>query len=411
MPLLLCVTRSVGWAAFGNYNSVLLGERAAGMGGAFTALSDDPSATPFYNPATTILMNGSSLSAAVNVYNKYETEFGPSADFSQATQRLNRGFFRSLPSSSATIIHHKTFAAGLSILVPDYDFFSGQVKGIPDTNSFLNHIDESLWVGGTFSTRLTRRDNVGVSLYYTARNLARSAADRAEVNNGTGAIITNEEKNLTANSIVAIFGYHRKLSPVWSLGVSYRPSSLPIAGDGTYYRSITETSPYSTEVINRGSLRTITKIPAKVGIGFAREIKGQNTFSFDAHIHEGLVYVDFPELPAGAEKVDHRHVINFAVGFEQVVSDWLKARIGYFTNHSSHPMPDAQLSMRQGDFVNMSGFSANVKVTTANNTSFTFGGYYSGGEGFAIQRVRNDFVLVPKSQQVFTMLIATGFTF
>ncbi|MBK7891161.1 MAG: hypothetical protein IPJ84_10045 [Bdellovibrionales bacterium] len=38
-------------AAFGNYNSMLIGENAAGLGGAFTALYKDSSAVTFYNPA------------------------------------------------------------------------------------------------------------------------------------------------------------------------------------------------------------------------------------------------------------------------------------------------------------------------------------------------------------------------
>ena len=42
-------------AAYSNYNSVLIGSQAAGMGGAYTALYQDSSAVAFYNPALQLI--------------------------------------------------------------------------------------------------------------------------------------------------------------------------------------------------------------------------------------------------------------------------------------------------------------------------------------------------------------------
>ncbi len=250
-------------AAYNNFSSVLLGARAAGLSGAYTALSGDAAATPFYNPATSILQEGSSFSGSVHVFNKYETNIGQPGDFQAAPGRLNRGFFRSLPSSSGIILNFKEFALGLSILVPDYDFYSGQVKGDDNTVSSLNFFDESLWVGGTASKKLSSVDSIGLSIYYTARNLSGSVNDRVTNAAATITTITLEEKNLTSNNIVAVIGYHRRLSNEWSAGISYRPPSLQVAGEGSFYRSTTVTSPYSDSVINQGGLKAMTEIPAK----------------------------------------------------------------------------------------------------------------------------------------------------
>lgn len=406
---------SPAFGAYSNYNSVLLGERAAGLGGAFTALAGDTAAIPYYNPATAVLMDASSLSATVNVYNKYDTRIGTTGDLIDASQRVNRGFFRSLPSSSGTILRFPSFAFGLSILVPDYEFFSGQLKNTENTDAFLSLIDESLWVGGTFAVKLTNRDSLGLSLYYTARNLARSVNDRRTLvdasGNATGAVITSEEKNLTANSVVPIFGYHRKLSETWSVGASYRPPSLPIAGEASYNRAVTRTTPYDSQVISRDQMRALTKIPARIGLGVAREVKGKNTLSVDVQINEGLSYRDLPELLEGAEQIDHRQVSNLAIGFEQTLSSWAIVRLGYFTNLSSHPVPDVSTGLRQGDHVDMYGFSANVNIRTEQKTLFTIGGYYNGGSGVTTQIVGESLRLLPKTQRVFTMLVATGFDF
>jgi hypothetical protein len=117
-------------SAFDNYNSVLLGDRAAGMGAAFSALTGDASATPFYNPATTVLSPGSAIASSVTLYSKYDTQLGRSEDLVDATQRVNRGFFRSIPSASSAITHFGSFALGLNIVVPDYDTYSGPIRAL-----------------------------------------------------------------------------------------------------------------------------------------------------------------------------------------------------------------------------------------------------------------------------------------
>jgi hypothetical protein len=379
------------------------------MGGAFTALTDDPAATPFYNPATTVLTSGHSFSSTVNVYNKYVTNIGEGQDFAEAPQRLNRGGFRSLPAASGTILNFKSFAFGLSILVPDYDFYSGQIKGTGDTTAFVNRVDETLWIGTTFSARMTKEDALGLSVYYTARSLSMTSSDRSS--SAGSAVLSNEEKNLTANAVVSIFGYHRKLTPLWSLGVSYRLPSLPVAGEAAYYRSVTTTSPYASDVLNRSNLRAITKIPSKFSLGIAREDKGKNTLSLDLSLYEGISYRDLPELPEGAEQIDHLQTLNIAVGYEQVIREWLSLRLGFFTNRSSHPSPDLNSNLRQGDNIDLKGFSANLSVRTKEGTRFTFGGYYNEGKGNSTQLVGQQLAILPKSQQVFTMLVATGFAF
>lgn len=398
-------------AAFANYNSVLIGERAAGMAGAFSALSKDPAATPFYNPATTALLDGSSLSATVNVYNKFDTNIGETNDASTAPLRINRGFFRSLPASSGTIVKFNSFAIGLSILVPDYDSYSGQIESTEHVNSSLNFVDESLWVGGTMAAKLTPRDRIGLTVYYTARNLSRTASDRITTTDNTAATITLEEKNLTSNAIVPILGYHRALSPSWSFGVSYRAPSLPIAGEASYLKSVTTTSPYSTTLVNYGKLRAVTKIPAKLTLGVAREVPNKNTLSIDVQIYEGLNYQDLPEADVGSDYTEHQQITNLAVGYEQYLRDWLTVRFGYFTNLSSYSAPRSDRSQRQGDHIDMNGFSANFNIQTQKQTSFTFGGYYNGGSGTTTQIVNQNLVVLPKSQQVFTMLVATSFNF
>src|SRR5512142_2455055 len=50
-----------------HYNNLLVGERASGMGGAYTAVSDDATGL-YYNPAGIVYAAGRSVSANVNGY-------------------------------------------------------------------------------------------------------------------------------------------------------------------------------------------------------------------------------------------------------------------------------------------------------------------------------------------------------
>src|SRR5215475_8008571 len=67
-----------------NFRPYLIGARAAGMGGAFTALADDGSG-PYYNPGGIAFAKRSSLSLAASVYGYVSGSeagvLGPGHDF------------------------------------------------------------------------------------------------------------------------------------------------------------------------------------------------------------------------------------------------------------------------------------------------------------------------------------------
>ena len=50
-----------------HYNNILIGDRASGMGGAYTAISDDASGL-FYNPAGIVYVVDRNFSATVNTF-------------------------------------------------------------------------------------------------------------------------------------------------------------------------------------------------------------------------------------------------------------------------------------------------------------------------------------------------------
>lgn len=407
--VILCLFSVQTWAAFGNYNSVLIGEKAAGMGGTGTAILGDPSASSFYNPATLSRMPGRSLSASANLYNKIDTKYGEIDNTIQAAEKINQGSFRSIPSASGSILSYRQFALGLSIIVPDYDYFSGFLKNTSDTKTTLQILDESLWVGGNIAINMDETQSLGLTIYYTSRFYQRTSRDE-KLTTVPGAMISSETVSHTHNSVVYILGYYNQLNPVWGFGLSFRPPSIEVSGVGQVFVSTIETpaqvQPIST---SRENVKAETRIPMKVGLGVSYTPSKAKTLALDVSFYGEESYADI-DSPDVATLIDNRPVLNLSLGYESYINRWLRWRTGIFSNFSSHE--DVTIATgRRGDHIDMWGFSTNLAIFTEDQVAFTLGGYYSGGRGHDVQLVGQTFEKIDKSKQIFSFLVGSAYFF
>jgi long-chain fatty acid transport protein len=392
-------------ADYGNYNSILIGERAAGLGGAYTAFTGDPSGCAYYNPASLARMDGTTLSAAVNAYNKTDAQFGDLDSLESAAMRVNRGSIVPIPASSGTVYSFGNFAAGLSILFPDYDSYTGEIKANSDVTSYMNLKDQSLWVGGSLALNLSEEDAIGLTMYYTSRTFSRSLTD--QLSQAGTVFLTNEEKILSQNSLVYILGYYRQLNTNWTFGTSLRLPSLSVNGQGSFYRSSIDTAGGISPAINHKSISAETRIPSRLNIGLGYTQLGKWAFSTDVNLHGRESYTDLDD-PFGGDRIRHKETWNIALGGEYFVQPWAALRMGLYTNLSSHPEID-EVNQRQGDRLDMWGFSTNVAFFTTGRSTVTLGGYYSGGKGESTQFVGQEIKEIPKSVQIFSFLVGTSF--
>lgn len=395
-------------SGFGNYNSVLIGDMAAGMGGAFTGLTGDPAGCSYYNPATLSRMQGTSLSATANVYHKYDTEYGASQDVTGASGRINRGSFRSIPASAGSVASFGPFAIGLSIIVPSHDFYSGSVKVEGDKDLSLNISDESLWVGGNMAINITENSSVGTTVYYTSRLYDKQLVEYTRKAGATAAQ-TTEEKTFSSNSLIYILGYYYRFDENWSVGFSLRPPSIQVYGRGSYFYSVVDTQASTATQQSRDNIPSESRTPLKFSTGIAYKKSGKYTFSFDASYYGRERYTDVDDSLV-AELVENKEIWNFALGSEIFLKHWLRLRSGIFTNFSSHP-EIKEVPYRRPDHIDMLGFSLNFGVFTSDKVSFTFGGYYTGGTGYTVERLNGEYQKIRKTQQTFAMLIGSAYFF
>ncbi len=401
------------FAAYSNYNSILIGDKAAGMGGTAAAVAGDASSCSWYNPATCALLRGKSFSAAVGIYKKFDTIYGDNADLIKAGLTVNQGFFRPLPSSTGSIVRFKDkfqeWTIALSIVTPEYDTFKGDLANSNNSKTNLSLTDESLWVGPSFSRRISKKESAGISLYYTARSFTKSLSDRTFVSS-TQTKIYQEEKALTQNSVVAVLGYYYQQTEKLSWGASVRLPSYHVAGNATYFENTLD-SGTTVSTKNLSQLGARTKIPARYTLGFSYEEKNSITMAFDMSYFGRENYSDVDSVEAGvAEDITHNGIWNSNFGMEFYFIKNLKMRFGVFTNFSAHPEPDLNKVRGQGDRIDQLGWSSNIAFQQGPIT-YTFGGYYVGGRGKSAQRINQELQIIPKTQQVFTMLVGTSFAF
>lgn len=402
-------------AAWGNYNSILIGDQSAGMGGAATAVADDASGAAWYNPATLAALKGESFSAAVGIYKKFDTRYGSGDDLISSAMRVNQGFFRALPSSTGSVIRPKEipmlkgWTTTLSILVPEFDQYRGEVNKTVNNTSTLAVTDESLWVGASAARAISETEYFGLTVYYTARSMNKTVTDRT-YNGPTDFKIFTEDRAITQNSVVFIFGYLKELTSNWSWGLSVRAPNIHLVGRASYLASTLEAGQAEQPIALTG-LDSKSRIPMRMNLGFAYRDQKRWLVAADLNYHGREQYEDLQvTTPNIAESIEHRELVNFSVGIEYKWSEWLKTRAGVFSNSSSHPSPDPMKVRGQGDHVSQNGFSANAAFRSG-HIEYTFGGYYSGGMGSSVQRADHQYKIVDKSQNIFTMLVGTSYYF
>ncbi|MFN9068975.1 MAG: hypothetical protein ACK5V3_17245, partial [Bdellovibrionales bacterium] len=290
---LFLLLSQIGRAAFSNYNSILVGDLASGLSGAGTAIEGDISSASFYNPALVAAMQGKSFSAAVGLYKKFDTVYNQKEDFLAAPLRINKGYFRSLPSATGQVIDFHGYKIALSIVTPDYDQFSGKVFSEGTRTKNMNFTDESLWFGGSIAKELNESQRVGITFYYTARNLSKQEIER-DVPTASDLSYRSLDKVIKENAVVSILGFHEKINDQWSWGTSIRTTLMAISGKGDLKETLLTASGGSVtlETPETSGINSKFFIPTRFNLGFSYRPSSDWLWSADIHAHEGYKYYD-----------------------------------------------------------------------------------------------------------------------
>lgn len=395
-------------ANFSNTSRTLVGDKAAGMGGAGVALVGDISSMAYYNPATLAQVDAEAFSASVGVYKKYDTLYGKVEDFTRAPFRVNKGFFDSLPSSTGSVLSWRQFKLALSIIVPSYDHFRGDIRSTEDGGlTRLDFSDQSLWVGGAASMKLDETSSLGGGFYYTARNSLYSIEDRSPTR------LYSETTTVVQNALVLQLGYYRALSDQLKFGTTARLAGLPIHSKGAYFSTDFSTNGGISSAIlkDETDLDVGNQIAPELLLGFSFKPSG-SSLELAAQVQfQGAFQSKRFEGTEFYQNQVHKAIANAHFGIQYQYSENLRIRSGVFSNLAPQPVLNINNLDQRTDRVDMVGFSANMEIMTKSRIAYTFGGYYQGGLGKSIQRMDHTYQVMPRQSQIFTMLIGTSYLF
>lgn len=342
------------------------GERSAGLGGAYAAISDDPSGS-YYNPAGIVFAYDNFISLSASNFREskktYESVFGPGQSYS----RTSRSY---LPNFFGAIKHFDSFKFGFSVVSPSTDDYdqADQItlpNSIPTVFNYRNDYTEkntSILLGPTFAKKIADKMSAGITVYflYDSRRITTTQFVSRKDNTYSSTDISDRR---TTTGVNPVLGWQWMPKDFLSLGLSLRRplilsesrrrggifnNSSPTASGVT----ILESTQRASGAANGGSWIAgpgdTGSLPQtwELRSGFALFPSRYLMMAFDI-IHttgykkeidrtqvdarNGNIFLNSPEV----QELTRKPTTNFAFGTEYYMSDNLALRGGLFTNYSN----------------------------------------------------------------------------
>lgn len=353
-----------------HYNNILIGDRAAGMGGAYSAVSDDPSGL-YYNPAGIAHADGASLNGSVNAYNntfsEYKNVFG-----NKSWKRMSSGL---IPNFFGLIQPFAGGMVGFSVVVTDAvaddqdqhfsDFTPTGGETVDDYYINFNNHDSTYNIGPSFAFKLRGDLAVGLTLYGHYRKKQLILNQQTFLANGQQRW-TSDYRQTTEYGINPVLGLMWSPFERLSLGMSMRKTLL-LRSDS---RNQQTDKLASDTAITQPIISTFTtrrELPLEIKLGSAYFASDRLLFSGDLAWSQS----------AGARL----SVMNVALGSEYYVDAQWALRAGVFTNMANTPKLNAAQT-GQLEHVDLYGGSFSVTHFTR-NSSLSLGINGSLGDGQA----------------------------
>ncbi len=151
-----------------HYNNMLIGDRASGMGGAYTAISDDASGL-YYNPAGIVFAEDKKLSASVNAFHSTTTTYKGvlgGSDWTRDSSALVPNFFGVTQKFGDSYLGF-SYAVTDSV-VENQDSRFTTVANIPEFIVNVNNRDTTTLIGPSYAVDLTDSLNLELHFIFTS---------------------------------------------------------------------------------------------------------------------------------------------------------------------------------------------------------------------------------------------------
>jgi long-chain fatty acid transport protein len=389
-----------------------VGDRAAGMAGAYTAVADDPSGL-FYNPAGIAYSTGSSISGSMNSYQEsnitYKGVLGGVNDWTRKSSSLLPNFFGVMQPLGDGMV-------GFSYAVPnsieeDQDQSFANIATTLGTAEFIinfNNSDNTYDFGPSYGYKISDSLSLGGTLYFHYRQQQR-ISNTMLIYSGD-RVWSNDYFELEELGIKPLLGVMWTPMKQWSLGmtvskVNIFDSSITnhqscLGANGGTYSSTALCQ--AGDIVNHQVVTSSEEgsYPLNVTLGAA-------WFASDALLLAADVsYYD--AVDAGAES--RNSVVNVALGSEYYFNPRWAVRAGFYTDYANTPQLQSNFTAyNQNEHVDLYGASASLSHFSR-NSSLTIGFNYSAGDGKA-QMVSGSPVLQDMTMESFGISLAASYSY
>ncbi|MFZ5573205.1 MAG: OmpP1/FadL family transporter [Thermodesulfobacteriota bacterium] len=390
--LLWLLASSVSVADEQHYVNMIIGDRAAGMGGAYTALADDPAGC-FYNPAGIAFAPNLSLSASVNAYNSEVKTYrdvltgtdGGTQDWEQVSSSLLPNFFGLVRQFGGNGMLGMSYAVTDSIQRRQKQYFQDIRTEFADNPADtvminINDSDRTYLFGPSYAYRFSDSLAMGATVYAYFRDREIIRNQLIQFNQGQHILINYYE---TRND----WGIRPSLGAIWEpmekLALGLSMSQVVVLNNETtrhdIYRNTAAAQPVNIDGLSYDfsdpdtiyfkSENTSDKptLPVSLTFGAAYFVSPSLLFSGDVGWHS-----------SADEK---ESVCNVFLGTEYYFRDDMAVRAGFYTDFANTPDLESG-KVNQEEHIDIYGLSLSYTLFHR-LTSVTLGVSYAFGAGEA----------------------------
>ncbi len=368
------------WAGEANYQPYVVGERAAGMGGAVVATADGMDAC-FYNPAGLGGEVRDSISVNGNLYGiqNFETEDAafPGEDFSISS-------FATIPTGlSAVKKLKKGTVAAFSVFVPSQSS-AREIQAFTDRQHYYNYSqdEQTLCMGPSIGHVVNERLSVGASVL----GVYQTASEFQNLYWGDYSYTYTANYKYTVLGVLGTVGAQFKLADEWSGGITLTTPSARLSGNGTIQMSevMGDSAVAGAGSLYYEDLDADNGLPAQMraGIGWRRAGVASAGLDLTHHLSSRYDWMDGEQDgEAVVVRQEREAVTDVQVGGEYVLRKRYPVRAGFFTSFSSAPDldPDGTSALSQ---IDLYGVTASVG-SIGENVVMNLGLSYVWGNGDA----------------------------
>lgn len=373
LPILFIAANCIGASAMADenhYRNILVGERAADLGGAYTAVSDTPAGF-YYNPAGVVYAAGTSVTASVSTYDYFQKSYGRGLSGLSDWERRSTNF---VPSFFGVVRPIGKGVFGMSYAMPD-SITEDQDLEYQDTASNINRYtinfnnrDRTFHLGPSYAIRLNDKVSVGASLYFHYR-------EREWISNQLAMFTSGSYQWTNTYFQTNEYGYRPVVGAMWSPREKW-----------AFGAAVSKVSIFSGRTDSQVTMRTSGNVlsytksaseakrehPLNIALGAAYFSSAALMITIDASYYES-----FNDPIYGKRN----SVTNLALGAEYYVQPALALRAGIFTDYANTPELVSG-GLAQPEHIDYAGGS--VSITHFNrNASLSLGCVYRSGDGKA----------------------------